>query len=59
MTVGVGEPAPPVPVEADGSARLATFIIDPDGILRAADADDALSILRALRSDERVLRLAA
>jgi lipoyl-dependent peroxiredoxin subunit C len=53
----------------DGSARPATFIIDPDGIvryasvangiLRAADAEDALCILRALRSDERVLQLAA
>ena len=53
----------------DGSARPATFIIDPDGIvryasvangiLRAADAEDALCILRALRSDERVLQLVA
>jgi lipoyl-dependent peroxiredoxin subunit C len=53
----------------DGSARPATFVIDPDGIvryasvahgiLRPADAEDALSILRALRSDDRVLELAA
>jgi lipoyl-dependent peroxiredoxin subunit C len=52
----------------DGSARPATVIIDPDGIvryasvsngiLRASDAEDALSILRALRSDERCLQLA-
>jgi lipoyl-dependent peroxiredoxin subunit C len=54
---------------ADGSARPATFIIDPDGIvrhasmangiLRAGDAEDALRVLRALRADERVLQLAA
>ena len=35
----------------DGSARPAT--------LRAADAEDVLRILRALRSDERVLQLVA
>jgi peroxiredoxin (alkyl hydroperoxide reductase subunit C) len=54
---------------ADGSARPATVIIDPDGIvrhasvsngiLRAGDAEDALCILRALRSDERSLQVAA
>jgi alkyl hydroperoxide reductase subunit AhpC len=55
--------------DTDGSARPATFIINPDGIvrhasvangiLRAGDAEDALCILRALRSDERVLQPAA
>lgn len=52
----------------DGSARSATFIIDPDGIVRHAAVDgegigshpeETLGVLRALRACRQPLQLAA